>query len=391
MRKKRVLRIVGFTLLAILLTPLWMYLAWLGTPKKPIRIAILDKTVLNTQCTEHESLNWVLKNNRYTRPNGNFYDIKEDYFGFFPKEKEKYELKGFEQLHEAELDALAKKYDALYITDTYGMYNNEWYKHKNQAERSTLIYGGLSQQDLYVLKQMKEQKKLILAEFNTIASPTLTSARSSFETMFGLHWSGWAGRYYEILDTLRNPELPQWLTRNYKIQHHNHWPFLKSGIVFIREDDHIEIIEEKKQLTNSVPQIETEKKFSAAYGLPSVIKYPYWFDILETGPGNKVLSWYHIKTNDSGDRVLNEYRIPKTFPAILAHDGSDYRFYYFCGDFADNPISNTLSSLKGIGMFSSLFYNYDEREERKSFFWTYYRPLVSSILRDYYKKRSSDH
>jgi len=59
-----------------------------------------------------------------------------------------------------------------------------------------------------------------------------------------------------------------------------------------------------------------------------------------------------------------------------------YNYYYFCGDFADNPISYASSRFRYIQVFSPLFYSSSENE-RASFFWKYYRPLLRQILNEY--------
>jgi hypothetical protein len=65
------------------------------------------------------------------------------------------------------------------------------------------------------------------------------------------------------------------------------------------------------------------------------------------------------------------------------HSASDYQFYYFSGDFCDNPISMTTSYFNGIGFFKSMFYDASGPSERSSFFWNFYRPLMNNILTDY--------
>jgi hypothetical protein len=37
---------------------------------------------------------------------------------------------------------------------------------------------------------------------------------------------------------------------------------------------------------------------------------------------------------------------------------------------------------KGIGFFKWMFYNTDDPAERKSFFWTFYRPMMTRILEE---------
>jgi hypothetical protein len=93
---------------------------------------------------------------------------------------------------------------------------------------------------------------------------------------------------------------------------------------------------------------------------------------------------YRIDVNDKGAKELAANGLPTSFPAITAHINTDYRFFYFSGDFADNPISLTSSHFKGVRHFRSLMYNRHDPQERTSFFWRIYQPLVTTILNDYY-------
>lgn len=373
-------KIIFFSIIAaIVLIPVWMWVWWLLKPSIPLTIAIVDKTVLLHPAQEHESFNWVLKHLKYVKPDGSFYEVDKDYLGFFPQSNYKYQIKDFDKKARVSLINLAHKTDVAYFTDTYGIYSNEWYTQKANLEYSKKIYGGLSDNDLIFIKELKKEKKLIITEFNTIASPTNGKNRKEFEALFGLEWTGWTGRYFDLLDTALNKELPKWLTRNYKLQHHDNWPFKLSGIVFVSESNQIEILEYGRHLTETLPIIETKKAYRAAYGLPATMKYPFWFDIMRTSHKNDVIATYSIKATPEGNEVLAKAGILNRFPAVTAHDKADYRFYYFSGDFADNPIDTRLSYFEGIRTFSSLFYPHTT-SERNSFFWDYYIPLISNIL-----------
>jgi hypothetical protein len=139
-------------------------------------------------------------------------------------------------------------------------------------------------------------------------------------------------------------------------------------------------VDGQKDLKNDLPYIHTSKENCKRFGLPEQIKYPYWFDIMSTSHTNAVISEYVIETNKRGDSILEQYSILNRFPAVIEHNQADYKFYYFSGDFADNPISQHTAYFKGIPFFSSLFYDGKDPAERSSFFWNYYIPLVSTIL-----------
>ncbi|MFN0254307.1 hypothetical protein [Pedobacter ureilyticus] len=370
--------------------PLWMFLAWVIWPKTKLAIAIVDKTVLFTSGQEHASLNWILKNNKYSKANNDLYDVKKDYYGFFPNKNKKFDLKGLEKLSEKELEDLSRTSDMTYFTDTYGVYSKEWYLAKNLVERQRLLYGGLSVQDMLFLKKMKAKKKLVITEFNTFATPTPEHIAKDFEQTFKIKWTGWVGKYFDSFDTTQNKEIPRWLIDNYKTQNNNQWPFKKSGIAFVSKSDKIIILEYTTHLISEIPLIVTAKKERKHYNIPKSMKYSFWFDVVQTSRSNKVISFYDIKVNEDGKKLLAQNNIPPQFPAVIEHYREDYKFYYFCGDYADNPISQGGSYFKGISYFRRLFYNDDVAAERVSFFWEFYKPMVESILRRYQEDLNSN-
>ena len=379
MNKRKFLQLI---IPALIIFPVVMWLAWFFTPKKKLVVAIVDKTVLTTDAQEHTSLWWILNHNRFTKTATQSYKNSQDYFGFFPKDDEKFKLKGLERFSSEQLKQLSNDADLAYYTDTYGMYRSEWYSQKQSTERSNLIYGGMSAQDIEFLQDMKDKHKLIITEFNTIGSPTNADNRNKFEKMFGMHWTGWTARYFDSFDTLKNRELPRWLIGNYKKQHEQRWPFHKAGLAFVsNDDDRIVILEDSTHLTDPIPHIISFGYGQKALGLPEKMKYPFWFDIITPSLSiNHAVSRFDISLNAAGTAELKKYNIPTSFPAIIMHKDKDYQFYYFSGDFCDNPIGMGTSYFKGINMFRWMFYNSDDPAERKSFFWTFYRPMITAIL-----------
>lgn len=363
-----------------------MWLGWHLIPGRKLVIAIIDKTVLSPKGQEHGSLNWVLNQEKFTRNNRDLYQRERDYYGFFPLADEKFRLKGLERFSEEQLQQLSKDADAAYLTDAYGIYRNEWYQHKNKDGRSRIIYGGMSAQDLYFLKSMQASHKLIITEFNCMGSPTPDPLRNDFEKSFGVHWSGWVGRYFASLDTTVNKELPRWLIDHYKTQHGGKWPFTKSGIAFVHKDDRIVVLEKDTHLNKEFPYIYSSEEGQGHYGLPHHVRYNYWFDIISLDTSfNRTLATFNIDANEEGMKEMAANGILHSFPAITVHLNKDYRFFYLAGDFCDNPIGLTASYFKGSGYFSWLLYNRRDPEDRAGFFWKVYRPLVTTILNDYYQ------
>ena len=385
MRKKLFLG----TLAILIILPLLMWLGWVLTPNTKLVVAIIDKTVLTPEGQEHISLNWVLNHEKYTKTSDKGYEVNRDYFGFFPQKNEEFQLKGLERFSYQKIEQLSTDADLVYFTDTYGIYNNEWYHSGDINERSGILYGGLGDKDLYLLKQMKEKNKLILTEFNTIGSPTATRNRKDFEEMFSLEWTGWTARYFENLNVRENKEIPAWLVKNYKNNHGGKWPFTNSGIAFVNSHDEVVILEQGTHLNEAVPHIVTNASYQENFSLPASIKYTFWFDIIIPNEKvNEAIASFEIDANEAGVSELKKNGIPTVFPAVTRYKGNDYTFYYFSGDFADNPVKMESSYFKGIGLFKGLFYDERHLMERKSFFWKFYKPLLTNILEDYAEKNS---
>ena len=393
---KRILFIFLLVLLlgALIGLPLFMRVSWHLSDPRLLNVFILDKTVLNDSYQEHLSLNWVLKNQKFVKPDGELYLPEQDYFGFFPDGQGGYSINDLESKFTEDLGTLADEFDVAYYTDLYGIYWIEWhneYPHirpeaipGRMGERSQWIYGGLTSNELAFLRLMKDRKKLIINEFNIMGSPTAYTVRKAYEEMFDLEWENWTGRFFSPLDTTINEDIPQWLVRNYMEQNNGEWPFEKAGIAFVRNDDRIVVLEYETHLTNEIPYIHSSPGMVEEYGVVPSIRYPYWFDICSTGDSNEVLAEYRIETNHRGDSILNLWGIPKVFPAVIKNRG-EYPFYYFAGDFSDNPINLKSARLKHIEMVDHFLYA-PLTYERRSFFGLYYRPLVTSILNDYFDK-----
>ncbi|HXS38440.1 MAG TPA: hypothetical protein VN721_17185 [Flavipsychrobacter sp.] len=385
-------RIIWLIVIIIILLPLWMVVWWCLTPKKKLVVAIIDKTVLTPDGQEHVSLTWILNHEKFTKNKTELYKVSRDYFGFFPFANEKYRIKGLERFSNDQLNQLSNDADLVYITDAYGVYRNEWLSQKNNTERSGMIYGGLSEQDINFLSDIKAKHKLILTEFNSIGSPTSDDIRDKFEQLFSLHWTGWTGRFFESLDTNINTELPRWLINDYKRENGGKWPFTKEGIAFVNNKDQVVVLEKDTHLTQPIPKIITSEAAARAYNLPEQINYPFWFDVLTTDTSvNKILSHFQIDFNNAGKAELVKYGIPLTFPAVQMHIGDDYQFAYFSADFSDNPLDISSSYFKGAEYFKFLFYNHLDHIDRRKFFWFYYRPLITKILDDYYDKIKKHH
>jgi hypothetical protein len=373
---KNLLRGIVILLLVI---PGISWLCWWGKPEQSMRVLILDKTTPDKRYSEHLSFNWVLTHNKYTQSSGRFYQASSDYFGFFPIGAGNYYTRDLRRFTSPEIAELADTLDAVFCADNYGIYSTNWREHEFYGTDTVIqVYGGLKEQEYLLFREMMKKGKSILGEFNMFAVPTTDEVRNSTEKLLDIYWSGWSGRYFHSLDAMENAELPCWLPPLYRNQYKTAWNFSGPGIVLVNKE-RILVLEKGTHLNLEIPFIECDIWGQVKYNLPERVHYPYWFDITLSGDQNEVLAWYQIAVNELGDSLLRSEGIPHKFPALIERD-QDYFFLYMAGDFSDNPIGLWSAYFEGIDKISAVFYQSHRLKERNSFFWRFYRPLITSAL-----------
>jgi hypothetical protein len=378
---KKSLLIVIIILAAILFLPLINLIRWTFQEKKPMDIILVDKTVPDLERVKHKSFNWILTNERFVKKEKkSSYSYKKDYYGFYPLRPLREKQWGRNDYRLSNVIKMAESVDALYITDTYGVFFNDWYKGINRSRKSRKLYGGLNNTDFLLIKEMKDRNKLIVMEYNTFDYPT--AAFESFRTQekLGLTFSGWTGRYFASLDTTQL-DFPVWMTAIYRKQYKQPWTFKKSGVVILKEKAII-VLEDGTHLKNPMPHIITDEANCQKYSVAGSVAFDQWFDIIDPLQNN-VISKFKLETTAQGDTLLLNNFVSNEFPAVV-QDAVTNRIYYFSGDFAHTDVPVWTSRFKGFYKLKGLLYS-DKPEDTRRFFWLYYRPLINGIFTDYYE------
>jgi len=372
-------------IVALFVVPAGSFYFWYSQPIITADFAIVDKTVGEIERNEHKSFNWVLTYNNIRKRDSSLYKSDEDYYGFFPQEPiacKEFEIKDFEQMSLSEIDSLSAMLDGVYYADTYGVYYNEWFLDSLELEHSEKLYGGMSIEEAYMLEKMRDQGKLIFAEFNLLASPTSWKVRKKTERLLGIKWSGWTGRFFDSFDTAVNKELPNWVIELYTEQYDTTWHFSQAGIVLVHESEKIVVLEQGTDLHIATPIIYSSDYCKHKYKTAKSVHYPFWFDItFPITPANVTVAHYKLHTTRRGDSLLAMHRIPTEFPAVIEHTDS-YWMYYFAGDFADNKFNDNTAFFKGIENIDILLYD-GSLVSREKFFWKFYNPFVTNAVKEY--------
>jgi hypothetical protein len=379
-------KFLKITVLAILVVIiafyLISYLIWFGYPKRTINLMVLDKTVPTFDYHEHKSLFWILNNTRFVKSDGESYSYKKDYFGFFPLKpisNKQYDIK---HIALEQIEPLSNEYDAMYYVDAYGVLYKEWFRGFSTEDDNSIIDGGINQNEYLFMKAMKEKHKLIIAEFNTLGSPTSELIRYKTEELLGVRATGWYGSYFKSLKENDLEDIPSWVVTNYKNANNGIWPFKGSGIILLNNYKNIIVLDNDK-LASDYPVIETSPENAKKYSLPEKIEYANWFEIVETADSSDVISTCTLLTNNTGDSLLNVYSLPTKFNIVSCYNKNNTHIYYFAGDFADNNVHSMYARMANSRkLLSSLNFSL-----RKEFFYQYYFPLVESVLNNYKDRR----
>lgn len=359
--------IIGIVLL--LTSPFWV---WQLKGKKDLDLMIVDKTVPDESYREHKGLMWLLNQQKYRKSDGGIYQENQDYVGYDPKEE-----KG------SSVPESAEGYDAVYITDTYGVYEEDLDRENVSGSRSSKVYGGLEEEEIDSLKSMAlNEGKTIIAEFNSMADPTDEKARRKFYSLFNLEWSGWIGRYFP---DMTSEEVPEWVRSNYKEQYGKDYVFKGGGFVLVDRSDRLMILN-GDDITDKGAIFSTTKKGEEEFGEDMSVAYSYWFDIVEAINPDEVLAEYSLSLTDKGKDKLKGINLPTSFPAVIHQENRQFETYYFSGDFADQPDVPNLYQTSGLPTWRK-WTEHSGPDEETAFYWKAYAPMMDTILERIHRQK----
>jgi hypothetical protein len=382
---KKTLLIVVIILVVLIALPAINFIRWNFQPKKPINIILVDNTVLTLERVNHKSFNWILNNERFVKKGKKTsYSYKKDYYGFFPKRPIRERKSERKDIRLKDVLILADSCDALYFTDTYGIFANDWWGAYSNSRRSRKIYGGLDNNDGLLINEMKKRNKLIILEYNSFDYPTTQFYSERTQEKLGIHSSGWTGKYFSSLDST-TADFPVWITSMYRKQYNKPWTFTKPGIVALTEKEII-VLEQGTHLKDAMPRIITDTANCAKYGVAAEVAFDKWFDIIDP-MANNVISKFRIETTPVGDTLLLGNGLSSEFPAVIQEPVSR-RTYYFTGDFANSDIPVWTSRFKGVDKLKGILYS-EKPDDTRRFFWLYYKPMINTIFTDYYNSMTS--
>ena len=374
--KKTVYILLNILMIAVILVPAFFILRpaydWSQLQASELNVWIIDKTVPRPDYREHKALTWVLDYRKIVNEKtGEYFDSAKDYYGYFPLEKNTFEIR--------EIPDTVETPDMIYLTDTYGVYQDDLTTSEAYDSENRNIYGGLDESEIRIIEKNLGGGNTIVGEFNIASSPTNEENKKILESIFSLEWSGWRGRQFD--DLRKYVEIPDAIVEQYESQEGREWSFSGQGYVFISDEGQIIVLEKEKHYEKSGYSIKFREEFREKYSIKNDSTFKMWFEVINPEPGTEILADYEADLTEDGIKLLSENGIPISFPAAVHKVNRQYQSYYFAGDFADMQSGSEFYryyNLHRIKQFMSKYY----RDKPEYFYWNCYVPLMSEIIED---------
>ena len=341
--------------------------AWWLKPPREIQLVTVDKTVPTEVRREHLGFFWVLRHLRY-EVDGRLPDPERDYYGFDPLGDERYRIRA--------LPRNLSRPDLVYLVDTYGVYEAEFYGTNPEGRRSPKIYGGLTLSEVRAVRNAHRQGTTVIAEFNTFGSPTGRMASDSLQALLGLRWSGWTGRYVD--DLIRGDEVPVWFIEHHEEETGFPWDYTGPGFIFVHQDGRQVLLEWERHFDEHGIIFTPTGAAEARYGVRGLTRYRYWFDIHEAGSSTEVLGRFRMPVTAAGQQRLQDAGIALQFPALTRGGNPDVPAYYLAGDAADFYPTPRVTRVRGWARFKRMVPAGET--DPLAFFWRVYVPFMETVL-----------
>lgn len=371
MHKKKI-KIRYYVLLVLFIVIAAPFVLWFGKPSKALDIVVLNKTfplemnasgeVDKLDYSKQRGLYWLINYLGIKNPETKkSYKGSTDYYGNF--------LEGGKLVNKP-LQKLTKVPDLIFLSDMYGTGNS-----KIGGEEPAGV-SGMTQQEVGLVSTYHAKGTTVIGEYNIAGEPTKTSVSKELEGIFGVHFTGVAGKFFSDLSS--TIDVPNWVRDIYEHQYGKKWDVTGGGII-VAGNNRIVVLQRDIGFTGKSIQIAMSEEHDD-YGTQTT-EYYNWFEIVEPSEDSEVLAWYALNLTDEGKKQLEPFGLTDRFPAIVSKRSNRQQSYYLAGDFTDYRGPNKINQFMGA---STLYRYFSVRSEGdlSHFYWHFYVPFMSKILKD---------
>lgn len=356
------------------------FVGWQVKPKTWLNVCVLDKTVLvgddeseidnSLAYRKHQGLFWLLNQKKIVFQDGKLYDYKTDYFGQHVKDDgTSTEMK--------ELTTLDYVPDLMYISDVYGAVNDGFgYFNDSEAKGN-----GFNADDMSVVSYAYENNATVVGEMELFNSDMSASVKAQLESLFGMSETGWVGRY--IYDLQDFSDVPDWAPELYEQQSGVEWQFSGSGILLVSNEGKIIVLEQKTDFNSkNLLQVYMNSDYKKEFKGCKKTDFYNWFELIEANADAESLATFEFDVNATGMEKMAGISSNPRFVAITRKKVKNKPdAYYFAGDFNDYVSKKNINKFLGADKLFK-FLSYDNPGDISCFYWKFYNPLMTKILKD---------
>jgi hypothetical protein len=367
----------------ILCSPVIFWIVWGTQSVKPVSLLVIDKSVLDMERTSHAGLFYMLAHGKYRHANGKPYSADQDYYGFFPLDKQgNYMVRKLTGLAEEDVDSIYNQSQAMMIVDARGVRHDRWVRGRTNDETSPFLDGGLNEADINLITRMREHGKPVIIESMAFSPAQTFEDRQWEESVLGVEWSGWQCFCFNELAVDINVDIPHRWVQRYEEQNGTGWRFKGPGIVMVNDIEEVHVLATGTDIVQPYPTIRTDASIGAQYKLPDRVPYFGSFEIVyPKEPDMRVVSRFEMNLTPRGDSLFNELKLPKSFPAVI----TGQKVTFIAGDFSNVQVpewTTQVDQADKIMLFLRRFAGKPDPHDAGRFFWTYTYPLMTKVLRD---------
>lgn len=366
----RIRYVILILLFVILAAP---FVLWQSKGSKYLDIVVLNKTfpiqtsasgeVQQLDYSKQRGLFWLLGYMGIKQPESKkTYDFNRDYYGNFL-------VNG--QLENKPLDHLATVPDMIYLSDMYGTGNSR----VNGVEPAGV--SGMTDEEIAVIATSYEKGTTVVGEYNIAGDPTKSNVSQELESIFGLHYTGLAGKFFSDLSS--TADVPNWIRAIYEQQYGRKWTMTGAGIV-IAGNNNIVVLQRDIGFTGRTLQVSMTEENTDIYHTKET-DYYNWFEIVEPVNEASVIAWYDLNLTAEGEEQLKPFGLGNKLPAIIANQADGKHSYYMAGDFTDYRAPDKIKQFLGAAALYRYF-SIDNEGDLSYFYWHFYVPFMTTVLQE---------
>ena len=370
LRRVKLRYLISASILVALVIP---FVLWMIMPSKTLQIVVLNKTfpvvtsadgkITALDYGKQRGLFWIMDYLGIKNPVTNkAYDVTKDYYGNFLAHG---------KLVNKPLNKLTSVPDVIYLSDTYGTGNSKI----NGTEPMGI--SGLTEDEVGLISTCYAKGTTVIGEYNISGDPTKANVSKELENIFGVGFTGWAGKFFSDLSSVN--DVPNWIRMTYEQQYGKKWGLTGAGII-IAGNNRIIILQRGKDFSGQCVSLSMSTDKIKDYNAGS-IDYYNWFEIIKPTNDKSIIAWYNLNLTAAGTDQMKVFGLNSRFPAIIANKSGIKTSYYLAGDFCDYREPAKIYSFLGASDLYRLFSTKSEGDNTH-FFWDFYVPFMSKVIND---------